>query len=40
MVEAKYTVDLYLNLAESGITMYSKPSPKKYIKNGKFIKKT
>lgn len=38
MVEAKYTLDLLLDLADRGITMYSKPSPQNYIKNGKFIK--
>lgn len=37
MVKAKYTLDLFLNLAEKGITMYSQPSPKEYIKNGQFI---
>ncbi|UVD79132.1 AAC(3) family N-acetyltransferase [Myroides albus] len=37
MVEAKYTLDLLLDLAERGITMYSKPDPKKFIVNKKFI---
>ncbi len=37
MVNAKYTLELYLKLAEKGITMYSKPSPVKFIKNGHFI---
>ena len=38
-VDAKYTLDLYLQLAEKGITMYSIPSPKKFLdENGKFIK--
>ncbi|MDM1460872.1 AAC(3) family N-acetyltransferase [Myroides odoratimimus] len=37
MVEAKYTLDVLLNIAERGITMYSKPDPKKFIINGKFI---
>lgn len=39
MVEAKYTLDLLLSLAEKGVTMYSKPDPKKYIVQGKFIEK-
>lgn len=39
MVDAKYTLDLFLQLAEKGITMYSVPSPKPYLnKEGKFIK--
>lgn len=39
MVNAKYTLDLFLQLAEKGITMYSVPSPKPYLnKEGKFIK--
>lgn len=39
MVEAKYTLDLYLQLADRGITMYSIPSPKQYLdENNKFIK--
>lgn len=37
MVEAKYTLDLFLNLAENGKTMYSLPDPKPYLKKGKFI---
>lgn len=37
MVSAKYTLDLFLNLAEKGITMYSKPSTRGYIINKKFI---
>lgn len=37
MVDAKYTLDLYLKLARQGITMYSVPSPKTYLnKKGKF----
>lgn len=39
MVDAKYTLDLYLELANRGITMYSIPSPKSYLgEDGKFIK--
>lgn len=38
MVRAKYTLDLMLHLAEEGITMYSKPSPKPYLKDGHFIR--
>ncbi len=38
MVKAKYTLDLFLQLAEKGITMYSEPNPELYKKNGKFIK--
>lgn len=39
MVEAEYTLSLYLNLAKRGITMYSVPPPKQYLdKNGSFIK--
>lgn len=39
MVDAKYTLDLFLQLAEKGITMYSIPSPKPYLdSNGKFLK--
>jgi|SRR5690554_3042082 len=38
IVKAKYTLDLFLDLAERGITMYSKPSPDNYIRNGKFLK--
>ena len=39
MVNAKYTLDLYLRLADIGITMYSIPSPKRYIdSSGKFLK--
>lgn len=37
MVNAKYTLDLFLDLAEKGITMYSKPDPSSFIKNGRFI---
>lgn len=38
MVSAKYTLDLYLRLAEKGITMYSIPSPKPFLnQEGKFI---
>ncbi len=38
-VDAKYTLDLYLQLAEKGVTMYSIPSPTKFLdENGKFIK--
>jgi len=37
MVYAKYTLALFLKLAENGITMFSIPSPKKYSQNGKFI---
>lgn len=37
MVNAKYTLELFLELAEKGITMFTSPSPKKYVKNGKFI---
>src|SRR5690606_25191262 len=38
MVYARYTLDLFLQLAEKGITMYSEPNPELYKKNGKFIK--
>lgn len=39
MVDAKYTLNLYLDLAERGITMYSVPSPKKYKDSSlKFLK--
>lgn len=38
IVKAKYTLDLFLDLAEKGITMYSEPNPELYKKNGKFIK--
>ena len=39
VVDAKYTLELYLQLAERGITMYSVPSPKPYLdENSKFIK--
>lgn len=39
MVFSKYTLDLFLRLADSGITMYSIPSPKRYLDNsGKFLK--
>jgi len=39
LVDAKYTLDLYLQLAEQGITMYSVPSPKKFLDaKGQFIK--
>lgn len=39
VVDAKYTLDLYLQLAEQGITMYSVPSPNSFLnENGKFIK--
>lgn len=39
MVEAKYTLNLYLDLAKKGITMYTVPSPKQYLdKDGSFIK--
>lgn len=37
MVRAKYTLDLMLQLAERGTTMYSRPSPKPYLKDGHFI---
>ena len=38
-VNAKYTLELFLQLAENGITMYSLPSPINFLdKNGKFIK--
>lgn len=37
MIYAKYTLNLLLELAEKGITMYSIPSPKKFKQNGKFI---
>lgn len=36
-VNAKYTLNRFLELAEQGITMYTVPSPKPYMKNGKFI---
>ena len=39
MVNAKYTLDLFLKLAENGITMYSIPSPDPYLTEKKlFIK--
>ena len=39
MIDAKYTLDLYLQLADCGITMYSIPSPKRYLDDcGKFLK--
>jgi len=40
MVYAKYTLELFLKLAENGITMFSIPSPKKYKQNGRFIPET
>lgn len=41
MVEAEYTLNLFLELAEQGITMYSQPSPNHYKdKTGKFIELT
>lgn len=39
MVDAKYTLDLYLQLADRGITMYSIPSARKFLdETGKFFK--
>lgn len=38
MVKAKYTLELFLQLAEKGITMYSVPCPKPYLNDeGKFL---
>ena len=37
MVYAKYIVDLFINLAENGITIFFEPPSKKYKQNGKFI---
>ena len=39
MIDAKYILDLFLQLADNGITMYLIPSKKKYLDNsGKFLK--
>jgi aminoglycoside 3-N-acetyltransferase len=39
MVDAQYTLDLYLQLADRGITMYSIPSPKGFLDDrGNFLK--
>jgi aminoglycoside 3-N-acetyltransferase len=37
MVNAKYMLDVFLAQAEKGNVMYTKPSPKPYKQNGKFI---
>ena len=37
MVNAKYMLDVYMEQAEKGNVMFSKPSPKPYKKDGRFI---
>lgn len=37
MVNARYMLDVFLEQAEKGNTMYSQPSPRQYKRNGRFL---